>query len=249
MTADPTDAEALARRLAALPDRQMRCARLGEWLEQMPPQAAAWIIDTFATVGRAGGPPFDIGLLAVIDVASNERLSYECRSAIFSAAEALSLAACKEMFLSDAPQGDLGNAEAGAPRPLSGSSRPLSLGERKALARSWRRDVLERLVTDPHIDVVRLLLANPRVAERDILRIATSRRSSSDVLLLLLRSPRWGTSPSVRRALIRNPNTPISIALRLVGLLNRAELHELARDPSLPVPLRNALNRRLRPLS
>ena len=86
------------------------------------------------------------------------------------------------------------------------------------------------------------------VTEDDILRIATARASSASVLQLVLRSRRWGTAPRVRRALIRNPRLPLATALRLVGLLNRREIEEIARDPHLPPRLSQALRRRLRPL-
>jgi hypothetical protein len=241
----PLDARHVAQRLAVLPDRRMREARLCEFVEEIAPSDAAWLLDTLATAGRGGGPPFDVALLAAVDLGAGDRLSYDVRREIFEAAHAHGLESCKELLLSD----DTGQDDAAsAPRALIPGTRPLTLGERKALARSWDRTTLERLITDPHVDVVKLLLSNPHVTETDILRIATARRSPSDVLRLVLASPRWGISPRVRRALIRNPRLPLPSALPLVGLLNQTELRELASDPSLPLQLVAALRRRLRPL-
>lgn len=235
----------VASRLAALPEREMRAARLGELLVALEPPAAAWLLDSLATAGRAGGPPFDVALLAAVDLAgSTELLPYDRRREIFEAADAHQLRGCKELLLTESQH----DASRGAkPRPLVPGTRPLTLGERKSLARSWDRQTLERLLTDPHQDVVELLLRNPHVTEDDILRIATSRRSSAGVLGLVLKAKRWGTRPRVRRALIRNPNVPLATALRLVGLLNRSEQRELADDPALPDALHDALSRRLRP--
>jgi hypothetical protein len=240
----PRDARAAANRLARLPDRRMRSARLLDMLRLLDPYDAAWLLDSLATAGRAGGPPFDVALLAAVDLATGEDIDYDMRRSIFVAAEECGLLACKELLLTDL---DVVAERTAAPRPLVPGTRPLTLGERKALARSWRRDVLERLVVDPSADVVKLLLGNPHVTEEDILRIATSRRSSGAVLMLVLQAERWGRRPRIRRALVRNPNLPLATALRLVGLLNRAELRELAADPSLPEALQNALGRRLRP--
>ena len=240
------DATAVAQRLAVLPERSMRQARLLEIVTACAPVEAAWLLDTLATAGRAGGPPFDVSLLAAVDLTSGETLPYEARRAIFEAAESLQLHACKELLLTDKDTPSEGRAE---PRPLVPGTRPLTLGERKSLARSWRRDVLERLLTDPHEDVVKLLLANPHVTETDILKIATSRRSSAAVLNLILRSKKWGSSPRVRKALVRNPGLPLATGLRLLGLLNRADLRELANDPSLPSSMQASLRRRLRPVS
>ncbi len=240
----PLDPHAVATRLSRLPDRAMRAARLATMIEGADPADAAWLLDVLATAGRSGGPPFFVGLLAAVDLLGTDKLGYETRAQIYAAASARGLAACMELlFVVDTPE----DARAAAPRALVPGTRPLTLGERKALARSWRRDVLQRLITDPHADVVALLLANPHVTEDDVLRIATARRSSAAVLGLLLRSPRWSASPRVRVALVRNPKLPLPFALQLVGLLDAAQTAELAHDARLPLQLRAALERRVRP--
>ncbi len=223
----------------------MRAARLGQIVRRATPADAAWLLDVLATAGRAGGPPFDVSLLAAVDLFEGDGLPYATRRAIFEAAEAHGLLACKDLLLS--PR-EVSDEQAAAPRALVPGTRPLTLGERKSLARSWDRTVLERLVTDPHVDVVEQLLKNPHLTEDDVLRIATARRSTAAVLGLVLRSRRFGNQPRVRRALVRNPRLPLGTALRLVGLLNRQEIEEIARDPHLPPRLADALRRRLRPL-
>lgn len=239
------DAHAVARRLAALPEPAMRVATLCEQLLAREPDDAAWLLDALATAGRAGGPPYDLSLLAAIELASGDRLPYDERRAIFEAADRLGLDACKELLFSAQADAAANEEETAAPRPLVPGTRPLTLGERKSLARSWKREVIERLLVDPHVDVVAMLLRNPRLTEDDVLRIATARRASAAVLELLLTARRWNCRARVRRALLRNPNLPEAHAVRLVGLLNRQELRELARDPALPARVTTALRRRL----
>lgn len=221
----------------------MRVAALCEQLIACEPDTAAWLLDALATAGRAGGPPYDVSLLAAIELAGSERLSYEQRRAIYEAAERLGLEACKELLFSSAPS--TADRDAAAPRPLTPGTRPLTLGERKSLARTWKRDVLERLIVDPHVDVIELLLANPRLTEDDVLRIATARRASAAVLELVMNSRRWNVRTRVRQALMRNPKLPEAMALRLVGLCNRTQLRVLAQDPALPDSVVAAVRRRL----
>jgi hypothetical protein len=221
----------------------MRVATLCEHLLALEPESAAWMLDALATAGRAGGPPYDVSLLAAIELAGSERLSYDQRRTIYEAAERLGLEACKELLFSSAPS--TGDREAAAPRPLTPGTRPLTLGERKSLARTWKRDVLERLLVDPHVDVIELLLANPRLTEDDVLRIATARRASAGVLELIMNSRRWNVRTRVRQALLRNPAMPEAMALRLVGLCNRTQLRVLAQDPALPDSIVAAVRRRL----
>jgi hypothetical protein len=245
VTADQlADAHAIAQRLAVLPEQAMRVAALGEQLLQRDPEAAAWLLDALATAGRAGGPPYDLSLLAAIELTSSDRLPYEHRRAIFEAAERHGLESCKELLFSSRPD-DEGAPQASAPRPLVPGTRPLTLGERKSLARTWKRDVLERLLVDPHIDVVDLLLRNPRLTEDDVLRIATARRASAAMLELILHNRRWNCRSRVRRALLHNPNLPEADALRLVGLLNRTELRDFASDHRLSSNVNFAVRRRL----
>jgi hypothetical protein len=51
--------------------------------------------------------------------------------------------------------------------PDFGRGRPLTLGERKSLARTHDRSLIQRVVRDPHPDVVRILLDNPSLTEED----------------------------------------------------------------------------------
>ncbi len=223
----------------------MRAAVLADLVAGMPAEAAAWLLDSLATAGRAGGPPFDVALMAAVDAVEQDRLPYDVRRGIFCAARRVGLQAAAELLLTT--PANRGDRRAAAPRPLVPGTRPLTLGERKALARSWRQDVIERLLVDPHVDVVRRLLANPHVTEDAVLRIATNRRSTPEVLEAVLAARRFSSRPRVRLALVRNPNLPVATAVRLLGLLRRTDLVELARDPSLPAPVAEAVRRRLAP--
>jgi hypothetical protein len=108
--------------------------------------------------------------------------------------------------------------------PDYGKGRPLTLGERKSLARRPQRESLERLLRDPHPDVIRQLLANPRLTEDHVLSIAARRPCRPDVLTEIARATRWAHRPRVRVALILNPDTPLEVVSPITGLLLRHEL-------------------------
>jgi hypothetical protein len=236
----------MAAQLAVLPEAAMRAASLHGRLQTMSADDAAWMLDGLATAGRAGGAPFDLALIAAVDLCGSERFSYEERRSIFMSAERLGLEACRELLYSSSTEAEQQEAAA-RPRALIPGTRPLTLGERKALARSWDRSKLEQLLHDPHEDVIALLIANPRVTEDDILRLATARRATACALQLIMDAPRWKARPRVRRALLRNPRMAEASALRLVGLLNRAELMEIKNDLQLSARIIHAIRRRLAP--
>jgi hypothetical protein len=122
--------------------------------------------------------------------------------------------------------------------PSDGRGRPLTLGERKSLARTPDRDTMQRLAADPHPDVIHRVLCNPRVLEDDVVRMAARRPGRSDVLAEIARSTRWVHRPRVRMALVLNPATPAEIAVRIAGLLLRPELEMVAHSPHVPAAVR-----------
>jgi hypothetical protein len=122
-----------------------------------------------------------------------------------------------------------------APAP---ASRPLTLGERKSLARTHDREQIRLMLRDPHPAVVAILLQNPHVTEADVVQIASARPAVPESLAKLAAHPRWSVRHAVKRALVQNPSTPLGDAIRIATTLGLAELVELAGDPALPEPLR-----------
>jgi hypothetical protein len=108
--------------------------------------------------------------------------------------------------------------------PDYGRGRPLTLGERKSLARRTDRDMMARLLLDPHPEVIFRLLRNPRLTEDDVVRLAAKRPCRADVLAEIARSEKWMHRTRVRLAVVLNPSTPVSIAGPIVSLLMRQEL-------------------------
>ena len=124
--------------------------------------------------------------------------------------------------------------------PRTGVGRALTLGERKSLARRSSRFALDRLLRDPHPDVIRNVLVNPRLTEDDVVRLAARRPAFSDVLTEIARHADWSQRARVRRALVQNPFTPADVAVPLVRLLIRPELVEVMSAPAVPAIVRAA---------
>jgi hypothetical protein len=122
--------------------------------------------------------------------------------------------------------------------PDYGRGRALTLGERKSLARKPDRAMTERLLRDPHPDVIRQLLSNPKLTEDDVLSLAARRPCRPDVLVEIARTPRWTHRPRIRIALVLNPDTPFAVTAPLVGLLVRQELRLVATSTTVAAALR-----------
>lgn len=228
------DALRLARRLAALPEPAMREHRLREFLRREQVGHVVQVLDQIYHRGRHGGPPFNVALLAVAAVLGSG-LDYERHGRLYGEARERGLEGLSELFYS--PSGE----ERAFPR--DDEQRDETLGHRKWWARLPDRNVLERLLRNPEPEVVPNLLANPRVTEQDVVLLAARRPAFAEVQQRIFASRRWIARYPVKRALVLNPYTPTDISLRLLGLLNDADLRLVQTSTTLPEVVREAAGR------
>ena len=221
----------------------MRVLALVEALGQGEP--AEWVQALSAIVARAHlvDDADAMEALQTITLAVAEpSLAYEVRQRLYTTAVERNLPTIARLFLVASPQGELpGQLEKqlGPERPLRpNDARPLTLGERKALARTHRRDKLTLLIRDPHPQVVAIVLDNPHITEQDVVKMAAARPAVPESLAKIAVHPRWSVRHPVKRALVLNPSTPLADAIRIATTLRAPELAELAADPSLPETLR-----------
>lgn len=207
-------------------------------------EAATWVdvlADLVARTARTSDGDTRAALETLAQAVADPALSYEVRGRLYGAARAAGHDAVARLFLDASPatatEDELEDA-LDPERPLRPRGRALTLGERKALARGTRRDVLVPLLRDPHPDVVEILLGNPHLTERDVVTIAALRPAVPASLALVAAHPRWSARYGVKRAVVRNPYTPVHVAVRLATTLRRGDLVEIARDASLPGELR-----------
>lgn len=232
-------AKQLSRHLAALPELRMREAVLSERLEALPPEDAALLAGEL--VRRApSGTPYDVAMLALTSVLEQDKLGYAQRSAIYQQARSQGDMVLARLLLSP-QEAPLGNPTA---VPVL-ASRELTLGERKSLARTRRRDLLDRMLRDPDPSVLTILLENPRVTEADVVRLAARRPTTPELQRVLFRAARFRTRYDVRRALILNPFTPTDLAAQLTGLLNATDLRRVVNDSQLSDAVRAAARAQL----
>ena len=228
----------IRQRLLALPEAAMREAVLVEALAALPAGDAVR-----ALADLAASPPVRdrAHLVAAQTVAGAlERIPYALRQELYETAKAAELPAVARLFLETSPHLAQVQGEPRPPEPeqyIPGTGKTLTLGERKALARGGRRDMVSALLRDPDAAVIKNLLENPRLTEKDVVALACRRPVRGEVLRTLFAS-KWTARYHVRRALVLNPYTPRDLAVRLVGTLATADLRLIAADPNLAEPVR-----------
>jgi hypothetical protein len=168
-------------------------------------------------------------------------LSYERRVELYAAARAGDFHAVAARFLSARPPRQ-------AEDPVNNPYLDLPAGVRKQAARAQDRVVLDRLLHDRDPRVIRALLDNPRLLERDAIKIAALRPTAPEVLETLAGHARWSRSYRVRKALAFNPCSPTTLARQLVRTLLQQDLRAIrdsgAVAPELRAEARELLERR-----
>ena len=163
----------LSRQIAAIDDPELRARRAAELLRALSADEAVRALADLLRLADRRSDPASVALEGTLR-ALREQLDEADRARLRIAAEAaeelevmalLSAAAAVRSFDRD--------KEPWVDRAM----RAKTLGERKALARGHDRDRLARLLSDPDPAVLRHLLENPRITERDVL-VAASRRGN-----------------------------------------------------------------------
>lgn len=219
--------------VATHPDPATRIAWLGsEGLPSDPPRLAA-TLEALAEGADAGLDRYRRALHeSSVALAADARLGLRKAAASYAISAALDRA--RELLVPDTSRPEMSDARV----PDLAMARPVTLGERKSLARLRDRGRLERLMRDPHPDVASILLGNPALREIDVQRWAALRPVHEAVLRALYVHPRWFVRYGVRLALVQNPYLPSDLGCALVRTLLSQDAHAITVALELPEAVR-----------
>lgn len=230
----------LIRQLVAIADAEMRVHKVHTmWAAADQLDWAALLRDLLERAHRGDAPEALAALEVVVRAAGLPTLAYPVRQRMYQRV-ATAVPVLGRIFFAGAPAATDPRLEKllGVERPLEPRGRPLTLGERKSLARTHRRGVLTALCKDPHPDVVAIMLDNPHVTEPDVVRIASLRPAVPASLAVIAIHARWSLRAAVKRAVVWNPATPLDVAIRVATTLRTTDLRDVVDAPALAPPVR-----------
>lgn len=228
--------------IPAVLDVAMRSAVLQNDLEEAGIHRAARALEFVARLAEQADPAALQVIAAVMPVLTNPQRKMWV-DAVRQTAKREALLSLERLLVRRAKHGEEfvdEQAESSVSLPLEPGGRPLSLGERRALARKPSRDILDKLLADPHPLVIQNLLVNPRLTEDDVVRMAARRPAHRAVIVEIARSPKWMARARVRQAVVLNPGTPTEIAVPALPQLSRTELLDVVALTLLPIVVRSA---------
>jgi hypothetical protein len=233
----------LERQVAALRESQMRRAVVVEAVEDLEARDLVALLVLLMARARSGsGRARAVLQQLALEPTVFREMPYARVEAAYTAARTVQLDGVARFFLSAA----LKPPEEATDNFVGNRHFDLPLGTRRSAARSSDRYKLDRLLHDRDHRVIAVLLDNPRITERDAIRIAAMRPTRPEVLEVVARHSRWSTRYRVRKALACNPATPAQIARRLLPTLLRQDLRHALESGVLPPELVPEVQKMLR---
>jgi len=114
----------------------------------------------------------------------------------------------------------------------------LNTAEKLITALKGSREERAILIRDPNRLVASAVLGSPRITEAEIESISAMKNVSDQVLRQIGNHREWTKKYTVLNNLVRNPRTPIGIALSMVPRLNPRDIKGVAVDRNVPEPVR-----------
>ncbi len=230
-------ADVWVRRFEALRDAELRIGFARHALARLTPDTLSTLVAALAA-GAELGSAAHRDVLQTVFVALADPELRELRNEAAARAGEPELA--RLLALAPAQEGRRRSVPAPRAAGKDGGGRPLTLGERKSLARARDRQVLARALRDPDPAVTRILLANPAVTEDDVLRLCVARPIDPDALREVYRCPRWSVRTRIRLAIVKNPDCPLDIAVQIASQLRSTDARDVATAEDLRIEIRRA---------
>ena len=123
--------------------------------------------------------------------------------------------------------------------------REMNVSEKMRLASKATRGERQILLRDASPQVLMGLLANPRIEDKEVLALVKNASASGGVLQRIAKDRRWSGNYEIRLALVKNPQTPTPMALKMLETLREPDLRILAKGSMVREAIRGAALRKV----
>jgi hypothetical protein len=121
--------------------------------------------------------------------------------------------------------------------------RAMPYTEKIILATKADRSERAVLIQENDPQILYYLLKNPRITTEEVLRIARLTSISAMAADQIAKTTQWSTNQEIRSALVNNPRTAPSLALKLLGTLSEPEIRQIAKSTAVSQALKQAAMR------
>ena len=223
--------------LAALPESGMRLALFSRTLASLQPEEGSGIIGIILKKGPEDAGAAIVRAILVDNDGVLKSLGQAQYDSIYLASLRLGLVRVSRFFTDFEAHRE---GVSGYEEEEFIKTAHLTLGERRGLAKSHLIRHLEKLLSDPDPEVVENLLNNPRITEKEVLKIASKRPNSPVVLKRVALHNKWSKRYDVLKAISRNPYAPTRVSIALVEFMLSQDLSAISEDTTIHPEVKQA---------
>lgn len=143
------------------------------------------------------------------------------------------------------PAHGIGEAPAGTGVQDPGASVSATKAEKIQKALRGTKDERLRIIRDSDRTLHMYVLKNPRVGIDEVAALAKAASTSIDVLKTIGERREWFQRPEIALGLVRNPKTPVPIAVRMLDHISKQELRRLAKSDGARMPILQAARKKV----
>ena len=122
--------------------------------------------------------------------------------------------------------------------------RQLPVPMRVKIARKASRQIRSMLIRDPNAQVAVTVITSNSLPDSEVEAIANNRSVCEEVLAEIPKKREWIKKYVIAKALVKNPKTPLPIAMKLVPRMSVKDLRDLGKDKNASEGVRQ-MSRRL----
>lgn len=164
--------------------------------------------------------------------------------------QTMGLRLVRELYVSDLVQLTLSPSGAPAIKHLAeelvlARLPQLPPAQKMILARRGTPRIAGALLADGQPEVIGIVLESPFLNEGQVLRVLSRINLPARVIGAIACSGRWTQHSSIRLALVRNPQTPLTTVLSFLPSISTSDLQIMAQSSSLPSNVRPHVRREL----
>lgn len=130
--------------------------------------------------------------------------------------------------------------EGGRPASVWDRVRAMPYPEKIILAGKTGRSERAVLIQDNDPQLLYYLLKNPRITTEEVLRIARMTSINALVADQIAKTTQWSSNQEIRSALVNNPRTSPTLALKLLPTLPEPEIRQIAKTTAVSQALKQA---------
>jgi hypothetical protein len=119
--------------------------------------------------------------------------------------------------------------EKGPPGPLSERLKKMTVNEKMQMALTGTRDERAGILRDTNKSLHLFVLKNPRIGLDEVQSAAKAPNTSPDALKFIAEHREWGGNAQVSASLVRNPKTPMPLAMRALDRVTMSDLKAIAK--------------------